>query len=98
MTDKLQKFNAFGMVTVGNGHITVLVSAFKPDGKSINRTITHELEQPDFTGSALIAIDVEPTGYKLGIREIGETQIMEHPDVKRIFESAVDWLKISAGI
>jgi hypothetical protein len=92
---KLQSFNSWGMVTVTNEQITVIMSALTPDGKPITRTVRKDSEHPlGFTGSALVAVDL--AGKAQGVHEVGETAIMGHPDVEKVFQSTLEWLRRTA--
>jgi hypothetical protein len=96
MTDNLQSFTAWGMVSVSDEQITVILSAVTRSGEPINRTVRQKSEHLlGFTGSALVACDISGC-HMQGIHEIGETPIMGHPDVEKVFQSAVNWLNISA--
>lgn len=93
----LLNFNAWGMVSVGKQAITVILSA--TDGSRVhNRTIKRESERLDFTGSALIAIDITADSYKLTSRELEKVSVANHPEVVKVLSDAVSWIRQSVGM
>jgi hypothetical protein len=100
MADKLQKFNAFGLVSVENEQITIILSAISENGKPLNRTIKRASQHHlGFSGAALVGIDLENAdNFMMGVNEIGTTSIADHPDIEAVLKDGVDWLRKSAGI
>jgi hypothetical protein len=91
---ELKTFNAWGMVSIKANVITVILSAVSPGGKPYNRTLKEETTRPtDLEGTALIALDMDEHGYELGVHELDQVKIAEHPEVLRVLKMAVDWLK-----
>jgi hypothetical protein len=91
----LQKFDSWGMVSVQDEQITVIVSAVTQDGRPINRTVRKESEHPlGFVGSALVAAEL--SGHRQAVHEMGQTAIMGHPDVEKVYQSALEWLRKSS--
>lgn len=94
--EKLSTFDAWGMASVSNEQITVILSAIALDGRTINRTVRDKSDHPlGFDGTALVAVDL--VSGMVAVHEIGKTAVLEHPDVKRVLKSAVGWLRKSAG-
>jgi hypothetical protein len=91
---ELQKFDVWGLVSVEDEKITVIVSSLTKEGKPLNRTIqktsNHTL---NFRGSAIISAELN--GHFQGVHEIGETAVMGHPDVEAVFQNALEWLRKS---
>lgn len=93
---ELKNFNAWGMVSVKDSKIAVILSGLTPAGKPLNRTLNEEAARPlDFSGTALIAVSIEEKGYSLGVHELDKTNIAEHPEVLGVLNKAIDWLKQS---
>jgi hypothetical protein len=93
---ELETFNAWGMVSVKDNRVTVILAALSKDGKPLHRTLKEDASRPlDFSGTALIAIGLMKIGYRLGVNELDEVKVAEHPEVLRVLKKAVDWLKSS---
>ena len=93
---KLQTFDAFGMVNVELHTITVILAATSTDGTPHHRTLKAETPRNLPTGAALIGVSVETGDVRA--YELGEGIIVAHPDVMKVIEKAIDWIKASAGV
>ncbi|MBV5347590.1 hypothetical protein JZU46_05180 [bacterium] len=93
---KLQTFNAWGMVSVSNSTITVIISAVGENDTPLHRTLKAESRHTLPAGSALIAVSVETDNFRLQTHELGETDIATHPEVERVIARAVEWIRKSA--
>jgi hypothetical protein len=93
---ELQTFNAWGMIAVKDNQITVILSAISTGGKPLHRTLKEDSSMPlDFSGTALVGISLNHKGYHMGVNELDKVKIAEHPEVLRVLQKAVDWLKSS---
>ena len=91
---ELKQFNAWGMASIKDNMVTVTLSAISPGGKPFNRTLKEPTTRPtDLEGTALLALNLEEVGFDLGVHELGKVTIAEHPEVVRVLQKAVDWLK-----
>ena len=91
---KLQTFNAWGMVTVSENTITVILSAMN-NNQPLRRTLKAESRHALPSGSALIAVSVETDGFRLQANELDEQIVASHPDVEKVIKQAADWIKQS---
>jgi hypothetical protein len=91
---ELKTFNAWGVVSIKANVVTVILSAVSPGGKPFHRTLKEDTTRPtDLEGTALIALNISEKGFDLGVHELDKVKIAEHPEVVRVLQKAVKWLK-----
>lgn len=90
MTYKL--FNAWGLISLDDGIVTVILTATPDNGNPVTNTLREELPTPTgLKGSALVAVNLDTR--EIGVRELTETAVLPHPAALRALSKAMRLMK-----